>query len=78
MQDLVFEKNGHLSDLGVSRYVDALRSGNVAELPRELTAHVEVCKECKKAIMQLHALMKEEPGQDPCRKPAENDKKDLR
>jgi len=78
MQDLVFDKNGHLNDLGVSGFVDALRSGKVAELPRELIAHVEVCKECKKAIMQLHALIPDEPGQDPVRKPAEDENEDLR
>ena len=78
MKDFVFEKNGHLSDLGISRYVDALRSGKIAELPREITAHVEACKECKKAIMQLHALIPDEPGEDPVRKPAEDENEDLR
>ena len=76
MQDLVFEKNGHLNDLGVSRFVDALRSGKMAELPRELTAHVEACKECKKAIMQLHALVPDEPGKDSDRKPGNGDAND--
>jgi len=78
MKDIVFEKNGHLSDLGISRYVDALRSGKIAELPRELTAHVEACKECKKSIMQLHALMPDEPGEDPVRKPGNGDANDQR
>jgi len=75
MQDLVFEKNGHLNDLGVSRFVDALRSGKMAELPWELTAHVEDCTECKKAIIQLNALMPHEPGQDSDRKPVKGDAK---
>ena len=65
MQDPVFDKNGHIGDLGVSHYVDALRSGKTAELPRELIAHVEECMECKKAILQLHAILSDpESNQD--------------
>jgi len=75
MQDLVFEKNGHLNDLGVSRFVDALRSGKIAKLPRELTDHVEGCKKCKKAIIQLNALMPHVPSQDSDRKPVKGDAK---
>ncbi|TVQ67430.1 MAG: hypothetical protein EA363_12340 [Balneolaceae bacterium] len=43
--------------MGVSHYVDAIRSGKTAELPRELVAHVEACKECKKEVLRLHTVM---------------------
>jgi len=55
----LFDKEGHLSDLGVSHYVDALRTGKVDDLPRELTGHVGECKECKKSVLQLHAVMRD-------------------
>jgi len=57
MQDLFFDRNGHLSDLGVSQYVDAIRSGTTEDLPHELVTHVEKCKECKKEVLRLHAIM---------------------
>ena len=54
-----FENNGHLNDKGVSLYVDALRLDKINTLPAEVTGHVEECTECKKAVVQLNALMED-------------------
>jgi hypothetical protein len=54
-----FENNGHINDRGISFCVDILNSDPQGELPVELSSHVQECIECKKAILQLFALMKQ-------------------
>lgn len=49
-----FSADGHLSDLGIALYVDALMLERVSELPTELQNHTETCDDCRRAAMELY------------------------
>jgi len=49
---------GHLSDLATSMYVDILLKRSNQELPEEVLCHVEGCRECKDAILEVAAFLK--------------------
>jgi hypothetical protein len=52
-----FNERGHLNDLGVSLYVDALKLKRMGGLPENLVRHVEECQECRREITGLYELV---------------------
>lgn len=60
MQTSSFFTDQHLSEEGISLYVDALKLQRVGELPEELRVHVESCAECQLQIVEVHEMLKEE------------------
>ncbi len=60
IRDAHFSDAGHLSDEGVSLYVDALKLGEVQKLPQSLIDHASGCLRCKQNITGVYALVAEE------------------
>ncbi|MEZ5195458.1 MAG: hypothetical protein R2764_03390 [Bacteroidales bacterium] len=54
-----FNEDGHLNEMGVSFYTDALNKGEVDELPPQILKHVEDCFPCKKEIIELSDTVSE-------------------
>lgn len=52
-----FDDEGHLDDLGVSRYAEALQNRKEAHLSPEVLAHVSECQQCRTEIMSLADLL---------------------
>lgn len=59
-----FANSGHLSEEGVSLYVDALKLGRNEELPGVLLEHVRDCMRCKEEITGLYFLVTREDYSD--------------
>lgn len=54
-----FNKNGHLNDLGISLYTEALiDESKLLLLPELVLKHVEECFECKESVIELYQLLK--------------------
>lgn len=53
----------HLTDEELALYVDGLKLRRTGDLPRELLEHVEGCFQCKRAILEISALVPPAPYQ---------------
>lgn len=53
-------KTEHITDQDICLYVDALKLRKTEQLPSDIVAHVADCVECKKQIMQLYDVLKDE------------------
>jgi hypothetical protein len=51
----------HLNDEELALYVDGLKLRRTEDLPRGLLEHVEGCLQCKRAILEISALVPTEP-----------------
>jgi hypothetical protein len=50
----------HISEQEICLYVDALKLERTERLPQKLVDHVSSCMECKKEIMQLYDILRNE------------------
>ena len=55
-----FAEGRHLSDVGVSLYVDALKLERTSDLPEEILRHVQKCQKCKVEIMGLYTVLQDQ------------------
>ncbi len=53
--------SGHLTEEGISLYVDGLKLKRSADLPEEILGHVAECTQCKQRVADLHSLLDEVP-----------------
>ncbi len=52
-----FDKEGHLTDSGISLYSDAIKLRKVDHLPLEIKTHVDSCSKCQHEVVDFSALM---------------------
>ncbi len=51
------DQDGHLTDEGIARYVEALQSQDWNSLPAKILEHIENCDICHQAAMDLYAIV---------------------
>lgn len=57
---ILFRSDGHLTDEAMCHYVDALKIKTTEDLSVEIRDHVESCLECKRSILELYDLVKDQ------------------
>ena len=57
-EPLVVMEDGHLSAEASALMVEALRWGQMTQLPENLLTHVEACRECKDNIMEVLTFLR--------------------
>lgn len=55
----LFKKDGHLSDEGLSLYVDALKLDKTQRLPKRVREHLDGCDDCKQTSTELYGIVGE-------------------
>lgn len=50
-------KEGHLTDESISRYVEVLQSEDWDSLPEEIQQHIDTCDDCHGEAMDLYAIV---------------------
>jgi WD40 repeat protein len=58
--EALLEKEGHLTDSGLTLYVEARLLKREAELPDELLEHIDDCPRCQQDILEMYQWMKKE------------------
>ena len=49
--------NGHLTDEALALYVEALKLGQLAQLPEGIQEHIQACDDCHREVMDLYSLI---------------------
>lgn len=53
----LFDHEGHLSDEGIARWIDAAETSQLSTLPDEILSHIETCLHCKGIIIELREVL---------------------
>lgn len=56
----LYDESGHLSDAGISLYVEAQMLDKLDRLPKALRNHVDECPTCQMRVVDFHQFMKNE------------------
>lgn len=54
----LLNKNGHLNECAIGKYVDEHIHNESSTLPNEILNHIEDCQECKLAVFDVYEIIK--------------------